>query len=292
MESAVSAVKGYDVWPRGPPTVTPTRRQRLRREYLRHVGSPGFAVAAVLLLEILSWTQAKFINPAPVLLVSVVCAAYVGGMFEGLIAAGITVWYYAYFVSAPGTIFPTTYETFRQAAVFACAAPAVALMVGLLKQRAARIAIEAAHREREAAETVVASLTTSRQAEKASRAAEERYRGLFEGVVAGVFRTFQDGHLADCNQACVRILGYDSRHDVLHQNAASFYWYPTDREALIHRLEAGETISNLEVPFKRKDGSPIRVRMNARRMDEGSRLLFEVSIVDTTERPEAQPVPD
>ena len=135
--------------------MTPTRRDRLRREYLRHVATPGFAVAAVLLLEILSWTHAKFINPAPVLLVSVVCAAYMGGMFEGLIAAGITVWYFAYLVSAPGTIFPTTYETFRQAAVFACAAPAVALMVGLLKMRAVRITIEAARREREAAETVV-----------------------------------------------------------------------------------------------------------------------------------------
>ncbi len=265
--------------------MTPTRRQRLRlrREYLRRVGSPGFAVAAVLLIEILSWTQAKVLNPAPILLVSVVCAAYVGGMFEGLIAAGVTVWYYAYFVSGPGTIFPTSYETFRQALVFACAAPAVALMVGLLKQRAARIASEAVRREREAAETVVASLMTSRQAEKASRAAEERYRGLFEGVVAGVFRTFEDGRVVDCNQACVKILGYGTRQEVLHQNATSFYWYPSDREALIQRLEAGEVITNLEVPFKRRDGSPIRIRMNARRMDEGSRLLFEASIVDITE---------
>lgn len=271
--------------------MTPTRRQRLRREYLRRVGSPGCAVVAVLIIEILSWTHAKFTTPAPLLLVSVVCAAFVGGMFEGLIAAGITAWYYAYFVSGPRAMFPSTFETFRQAAVFACAAPAVALMVGLLKQRAARIAGEAVRREREAAETVVASLMTSRQAEKASRAAEERYRGLFEGVVAGVFRTFQDGRVVDCNQACVKILGYDTRQEILHQNATSFYWYPTDREALIRRLEAGEVITSLEVPFKRKDGSPIRVRMNARRMDEGSRLLFEASITDITERPRVEPEP-
>lgn len=271
--------------------MTPTRRQRLRREYLRRVGSPGCAVVAVLIIEILSWTHAKFTTPAPLLLVSVVCAAFVGGMFEGLIAAGITAWYYAYFVSGPRAMFPSTSETFRQAAVFACAAPAVALMVGLLKQRAARIAGEAVRREREAAKTVVASLMTSRQAEKASRAAEERYRGLFEGVVAGVFRTFQDGRVVDCNQACVKILGYDTRQEILHQNATSFYWYPTDREALIRRLEAGEVITNLEVPFKRKDGSPIRVRMNARRMEEGSRLLFEASIADITERPRVEPEP-
>lgn len=275
--------------------MTPTRKQRLRREYLRHVGSPGFAVAAVFLIEILSWAHTKFINPAPILLVSVVCAAYVGGMFEALIAAGITVWYYAYFVSAPGTIFPTTYETVRQALVFACAAPAVALMVGLLKQRAARVASEAVRREREAAETVVASMTTSRQAEKASRAAEERYRGLFEGVVAGVYRTFEDGRMVDCNQAFVKMLGYHTRQEVLQRNATGFYWYPADREALIKRLDSGEVITNLEVPFKRRDGAPIRVRMNARRMDEGSRLLFEASIVEITERPpreaDASPAP-
>jgi PAS domain S-box-containing protein len=265
--------------------VTPTRKQRLRREYLRHVGSPGFAVAAVFLIEILSWAHTKFINPAPILLVSVVCAAYVGGMFEALIAAAITVWYYAYFVSLPGNIFPTTYETVRQTLVFACAAPAVALMVGLLKQRAARVATEAVRREREAAETVVASMTTSRQAEKASRAAEERYRGLFEGVVAGVYRTFEDGRMVDCNQAFVRMLGYHTRQEVLQRNATGFYWFPADREALIRRLEAGEVITNLEVPFRRRDGAPIRVRMNARRMDEGSRLLFEASIVEIAERP-------
>lgn len=272
-----------------------TRKQRLRREYLRRVGSPGFAVAAVFLIEILSWANTRYINPAPILLVSVVCAAYVGGMFEGLIGAGITVWYYAYFVSAPGTIFPTTYETVRQALVFACAAPAVALMVGLLKQRAARIASEAVRREREAAETVVASMTTSRQAEKASRAAEERYRGLFEGVVAGVYRTFEDGRMVDCNQAFVRILGYHTRQEVLQRNATGFYWYPADRETLIKRLDSGEVITNLEVPFRRRDGARIRVRMNARRMDEGSRLLFEASIVEISERPpteaEASPAP-
>ena len=73
--------------------------------------------------------------------------------------------------------------------VYACSAPAVALMVGVIKQRAARIAADAARRERDSSDAVYASLTWSREAEKTGREAERRYRAFFDanGTQTAVF---------------------------------------------------------------------------------------------------------
>jgi len=117
----------------------------------------------VALIEGLSYTPLKVAVSAPILILTVVCASFVGDFVEGLIAAGITVWYYAYELSSPGTTFPYTHEALRRVLVFACSAPAVALMVGLLKQRAVRATAEAARKERESADAVYTSLTWTRE---------------------------------------------------------------------------------------------------------------------------------
>ena len=141
---------------------------------MRRLLGPAIAVVVVALIEVLSWTPLKFAASAPILILAVVCATFVGGLVDGLIAAGIVVWYYAYDLSSTGMAFPYTHETLRRVFVFACSAPAVSLMVGLLKQRAARIAAEAARKERESADAVYTSLTWTREAERFGREAERR----------------------------------------------------------------------------------------------------------------------
>lgn len=53
-------------------------------------------------------------------------------------------------------------------------------------------------------------LTTSQTRLETARAAERRYRLLFENNPAGMFRTRPDGRVIDCNPAAVAILGYAS----------------------------------------------------------------------------------
>ena len=152
-------------------------------------------MVVVVLIEILSWTPLKLAAPAPILILAVVCATFVGGLVDGLIAAGITVWYYAYNPSSTGTTFPYTHETLRRVLVFGCSAPAVALMVGQLKQRAARSTAEAARKERESADAVYTSLTWTREAERFGREAERRFRAFFDPSVVGVMHTLRDRRL-------------------------------------------------------------------------------------------------
>jgi PAS domain-containing protein len=51
--------------------------------------------------------------------------------------------------------------------------------------------------------------------EEALRTSEQRYRRLFEQSLLGVYRSTVDGRLLDCNDAFVRIYGYNSRAEML-----------------------------------------------------------------------------
>jgi len=72
--------------------------------------------------------------------------------------------------------------------------------------------------QEEIAEVIIAfqDITQLVQAQKDLRASEERYRGLFESVPIGLFRTTPDGKFLDVNQAMVDMLGYPSRQALLY----------------------------------------------------------------------------
>ncbi|HVI79222.1 MAG TPA: PAS domain S-box protein, partial [Candidatus Acidoferrum sp.] len=62
------------------------------------------------------------------------------------------------------------------------------------------------------------------------RAAEQKYRSLFEQVQEGAFVANPAGTLLDCNDAFVRMLGYSSREELLGRNVdAEFYASPEQR---------------------------------------------------------------
>jgi CheY-like chemotaxis protein len=51
-------------------------------------------------------------------------------------------------------------------------------------------------------------------------ASEARYRGLFDGLPVGLFRTTLQGRILDANQAVVRLLGYPDRQTLLNTPVA------------------------------------------------------------------------
>lgn len=60
-----------------------------------------------------------------------------------------------------------------------------------------------------------------KRAEVALREAEQHYRGLFEGMPVGLYRTAPDGRILDANSAMARILGYPDREALMTQNVAA-----------------------------------------------------------------------
>jgi PAS domain S-box-containing protein len=88
-------------------------------------------------------------------------------------------------------------------------------------------------------------------------ASEARYRMLFDRNIAGVFRSTFDGRILDCNESLAQYLGYDSREELLLQPAWNLYHQRADREELIRLVQQNQTMLNIRMPFRRKDGTSL-----------------------------------
>jgi two-component system cell cycle sensor histidine kinase/response regulator CckA len=118
---------------------------------------------------------------------------------------------------------------------------------------------------------------------------ERRYRSLFEGNVAGVFRTAMDGRYLDCNEAYARIYGYASREEVLASTSLARYPNPSDRAARMAKLRQQRIFTNMETLQLRKDGTAIWALHNLALMkDEQGNEFIEGTILDVTERKRAE----
>lgn len=133
-------------------------------------------------------------------------------------------------------------------------------------------------------------VTERKKTEEALLASEERYRLLFERNLAGVYRSTVSGELLDCNESFARILGYNSREELLHRPVSDIYPNPADRETFVLRLGDQKVLSNYENQLKRKDGSLLWVLENST-MIPGERpdsWIIEGTLVDITDRKNAE----
>ncbi len=130
-----------------------------------------------------------------------------------------------------------------------------------------------------------------RRAEEALRGSEAKYRGLFESVMEGVYRSTPDGRLISVNPAFVAILGFDNAEELYAlPSVAMLYWRPADRAEFTRRIEADGEIRNAEFTLRRRDGAQIVVLESARavRDAEGRVIAYEGTIADITERKRAE----
>ena len=114
---------------------------------------------------------------------------------------------------------------------------------------------------------------------------EERYRLLVERNLAGVYRTTTEGQILDCNDAFARMFGYETREEMLAQNAQSLYMETDDRARLLQTMREQKSLTNMEMMMRRADGAPIWVIENVTLMDDG---VLEGTIIDITDRKTAQ----
>jgi PAS domain S-box-containing protein len=125
------------------------------------------------------------------------------------------------------------------------------------------------------------------EAELRQRAAEEaeaRYRGVFERNLAGIVRSTAEGKVMECNDAFAHLLGYASRAEVQGLDARTFYADPADRPSLLQRLRAEGSVSNAELRWVRRDGTPITVLVTMRLYQELLTQVLEGFVVDISDR--------
>ena len=123
------------------------------------------------------------------------------------------------------------------------------------------------------------------------RLAEEKYRLLFEQAQEGVFVAADCGMLVDCNDAFVRMLGYDSRDDLMAVDLETqIYASEEQRRMFRQELEQRNSIQNFEIVLRRKDGTSIVALMSsfANRDSSGKIERYQGFLLDITEKKRAE----
>jgi PAS domain S-box-containing protein len=118
----------------------------------------------------------------------------------------------------------------------------------------------------------------------------ERYRVLFDENVAGAILTTPEGRIVDCNEACARILGFDSREEMLAHSAWDFYFNRAEREILLDRLRTRGSCPPEEVCLRAWKGAPIWVltRRTVASFVNGLPELLQGTFIDITAQKKAQ----
>jgi PAS domain S-box-containing protein len=122
---------------------------------------------------------------------------------------------------------------------------------------------------------------------------EQRYRGIFEHAVEGIFQTTPDGRYIGANPALARMYGYDSAEELaseLRDIARQLYVNPGRRDEFLKEMEQHGRVVNFESRVFRKDGEIIWISENtvAVRDSFGRFLYYEGFVVEITERKAAE----
>jgi diguanylate cyclase (GGDEF)-like protein/PAS domain S-box-containing protein len=121
--------------------------------------------------------------------------------------------------------------------------------------------------------------------ERALRHSEAHYRALLENPTYGICRFDVDGRFLEVNEALVTMLGYGSKEDLKAANLATdIIRDPIERAQLFEPYRHTGHIGLVEVEWKRKDGTPMKVRLSGRQVgnEEGSPEGCEIIAEDVT----------
>ncbi len=140
---------------------------------------------------------------------------------------------------------------------------------------------------------VETEISERKAAEEALKLAEEKYRGIFENAVMGIFQTTSDGQYLAANTALARIYGYASVDDLRNRVTdieRQLYVDPRRRNEFIAEIGACGHVDHFESQIYRKDGSIRWISENAREVRDacGKFLFFEGTIEDITQRKAAE----
>lgn len=121
----------------------------------------------------------------------------------------------------------------------------------------------------------------------------ERYRGLVENAIEGIFQTTPGGRYLMANPMLARLYGYSTPDELIRSLtdiARQLYVDPGRRDVFMHLLQENGQVQGFESQVYRRDGTVIWISESARAVrGAGGRLLgFEGTVVDITWRKQAE----
>lgn len=126
--------------------------------------------------------------------------------------------------------------------------------------------------------------------EEALRESERRYRDLYENAPNAYFSVRAlNGSIVRCNSAAVRLLGYDKK-TILRMKVIDLYAETPHgllmAKEVFNRFKEGESIRDVELQMKHKEGYPIWVSLSVEpvRAKDGTITESRSMVIDISER--------
>lgn len=130
-------------------------------------------------------------------------------------------------------------------------------------------------------------ITERKKTVEALRQSEISFRSMVDEAPYGIYRVGEDGRFLRVNPALQKMVGYEAPNELLNANLGTeVFRNPVDFERLVELLGSVGEFKDVEVDWKRKDGTPITVRCSGRHINdsEGGGPYFEAFAEDVTER--------
>ncbi|HRX96182.1 MAG TPA: PAS domain S-box protein [Bacteroidales bacterium] len=116
---------------------------------------------------------------------------------------------------------------------------------------------------------------------------QSRFTDLTDHLNVGLYRSTvdADGTFIEVNAAFVRMLGYESKDELLKLNVSEIYKHTTDRSELQRKIHAKGFIKNQEVILRKKNGETINGSLSAilTRDEHGNPAFYDGIIDDISE---------
>ncbi len=137
---------------------------------------------------------------------------------------------------------------------------------------------------------VLNDISGLKRAQEELRQAEEKYRGIFENSVLGIFRATPEGRLLDANHALVEMLGFPSLDKLL---ATGSNFLSGSEDGAPHWLSAATGpggVAAYRREFERPDGRRITTFLHIRAVagPRGELAAYEGVVEDITQRENAE----
>jgi PAS domain S-box-containing protein len=133
-----------------------------------------------------------------------------------------------------------------------------------------------------------------KQVERALRDSEESFRDLYENAPTAYFSiSAVDGSILRCNSAALQLLGYE-RKTLMRMKALDLYAGTphgiSKAKEIFKRFVIGESIRDVELQMKTKDGQPLWVSLSVEPLKDpdGNVTRSRSMVIDISDRKQAQ----
>lgn len=139
----------------------------------------------------------------------------------------------------------------------------------------------------------VRDVTDWKRAQQQIQESEEKYRGIFENAVEGIFQTTPDGRFISINPALAIMMGFDFPEHMMKtftDIAKHHYVNPSERMKYRRLLESNGFIKGFETQVYKKNGDKIWISISSRAIYDKNGALdhYEGTIIDITSRKDAE----